>query len=62
MNSLDYLENMMVGPIVQCMLGYPLSIDVDSKSLIEKSCNRDLSYKNYRGKFLVSKKLAVRKT
>ncbi|MEB3760095.1 MAG: alkaline phosphatase family protein [Desulfurococcales archaeon] len=62
LNSLDYLENMMVGPIVQCMLGYPLSIDVDSKSLIEKSCNRDLSYKNYRGKFLVSKKLAVRKT
>ncbi|MEB3765411.1 MAG: alkaline phosphatase family protein [Desulfurococcales archaeon] len=61
LKSLDFVENTVVAPLIQCIMKYPLSVYIDDKELIEKVCSYKPEYKNYKGKFLVSKKLAIMK-
>ncbi len=54
------VPNTLLTPLVQCLIGAPVSHMVDNKSLIEQICPGDVRYRNYLGKFLVSKRIALR--
>jgi len=36
LKSLNIIENTIVAPLIQCLMRYPLSVDIDHKEIIEK--------------------------
>jgi len=55
------LPNSVVAPLVQCVMGLPISHIADDVELIERICGRRPVRRNYLGKFRVSKNLALRR-
>ncbi|RUM87766.1 MAG: hypothetical protein DSZ23_05340, partial [Thermodesulfatator sp.] len=58
----DEIPNHLVATLAMCHIGVPLPHDSDDKNLVENSCRREISYKNYNGKFRIAKKLALSRT
>ncbi len=57
----EELPNTVVAPLVQCLLGAPISHLADGGELVARLCGRKPAAKNYIGRFRVSKRLALRR-
>ncbi len=57
----ETVRNHAVAPLVQCMLGTPVSHIADGLPLARRACRRPVEARNYIGRFRIAKRLALAK-